>query len=385
MERDCQIDFRNLPVEYVTEMFYSLAYDVDHYSGNNSYNGGCPICREGRSFGKKKRCWWLPDKGFIHCFNCGQTWNPVNFIKEAGNLTAADIARQIRSGEYEIMDLDKRRPVQLELSEEVRKALSFGDESLPEDAIDLGSESQLNYYKDSSAVQKALKYLESRRLLTAVNRPKTYFISLKDYVHRNRLVFPFYDERGRIVFYQTRAIGANVDEYREDIRYLGKVGAEKSVFNIDRVEDSIEEIFVFEGPIDSCFLKNGVAVAGISKGGSNFTELQESQLSLLRTLHKIVWVLDNQWVDETARVKSEKLLQEGESVFLWPEEYREYKDFNEYCVKNGVDGFPMEVVRKNTYRWGEAAKLFLLNMDFKKKNGGKFAMTRKMIELVNTF
>lgn len=342
-----KIDLRHLPIEYVTKKFYDLAYQVDYYDINRAYNGGCPCCREGRSFGKKKRCWWLPDKGIIHCFNCGNTWSPLNFIKEAGGLSVSDIVKEINTGEFYIVNLDKEIPSREVLSDEMMQLLEFSNGNLPDDAIDLNNKNQIRFYKNNSVILKALEYIHTRRLDTAVNKPSGLFISLVDHTHKNRLVLPFYDDNGKVVFYQSRAIGANVDGYREDIRYLGKTAADKSIFNIDKISDDIDEIFVFEGPIDCCFVRNGVAIAGISKGDSDFTELQEEQLVLPLTLgHKIVWVLDNQWVDETARVKSENLLRKGETVFIWPEKLKKYKDFNDICVSNKIDEIPLSVLRK---------------------------------------
>lgn len=352
---DNQIDFRHLPTDYVTEMFYDLAYDVTYYSGNNTYNGGCPVCHEGSSFGKKKRCWWLPDKGIVHCFNCGETWNPFNFIKAASGMTASEVAKQLRSGEYGFLNLD-RNEIKDSVPQEVLDLMDTTNGSLPDDSIDLTNPAQLSFYKSNGAVQKALRYIASRRLSTAVNRPDRYFISLNDYTHRNRLVFPFNDVNGKVVFYQSRAIGANIDGYREDVRYLGKAGAEKTVFNIDKVSDDIEEVFVFEGPIDSCFVKNGVAIAGIGKGGKDFTQMQENQLSLFYLTHSIVWVLDNQWIDDTSRVKSRDLLKRGEKVFIWPKQLKSYKDFNELCVKNSLDEVPLDVVRSCVYSGEEGMK-----------------------------
>lgn len=379
---DVAVDLRNLPIDYVTEMFYELAYDVDHYNGNNSYNGGCPICHEGHSWGKKKRCWWLPEKGIVHCFNCGETWNPLNFIKQAGGFSTKDIVEQIRNGEFGFVNLD-RKVVELELSEEMKNLLSFKNGNLPENAIDLSNDNQMSFYSDNSAVLKALRYIKDRRLDTAVNKPKTFFISLDDHTHRNRLVFPFYDESGKVVFYQSRAIGANIDGYKEDIRYLGKVGAEKSVFNIDRIEPSLNEIFVFEGPIDSCFMRNGVAIAGISKGGKNFTDLQEEQLSLLSAFHDIVWMLDNQWVDETSLEKSKKLLAEGERVFIWPKKLKAYKDFNELCVRHGLDEVPLSFVRSCVFS-GEEGLMRLMETEVAKKPVEDVKAEEDMCEVINS-
>lgn len=362
-----KVDLRHLPNEYVTKKFYDLAYQVDYYDINNAYNGGCPCCREGRSFGKKKRCWWLPDKGIIHCFNCGNTWSPLNFIKEAGGLSVSDVVKEINNGEFYITNLDKELPTKEILSVEMMELLEFKNNNLPDEAIDLSNENQLRFYKNNSVILKALEYIHSRRLDTAINKPSTFYISLTDHTHKNRLVLPFFDANGKVVFYQTRAIGANVDGHREDIRYLGKTASDKSVFNLDKISSDIEEIYVFEGPIDCCFVRNGVAIAGITKGDSDFTELQEEQLSLyLNFGHKIVWVLDNQWIDETARVKSENLLKKGEYVFIWPERLKKYKDFNDICVQNNIDEIPLSVLRQYTMS-GDAGMLALMQRDIKKE------------------
>jgi hypothetical protein len=133
----------------------------------------------------------------------------------------------------------------------------------------------------------------------------------------------------------------------EKVRYLSKVGAEKSVFNLDKVSGEIDDIYVFEGPIDACFVKNGVAVAGVSAGNKqDLTDLQRSQLAAFSLTHRIVWVLDNQQVDETSREKTEKLLQQGECVFIWPTGNK-YKDFNEWCIAEKLNEISIDIIRDN--------------------------------------
>ena len=189
--------------------------------------------------------------------------------------------------------------------------------------------------------------MKSRRLDTAVNCPDKLYLSHKDYTHGDRIIFPFFDAYGKIPFFQSRAFGGTDNEIMENVRYLSKVGAEKSVFNLDKVRGDIGDIFVFEGPIDACFVRNGVAVAGVSKGDSkDLTNLQKQQLSAFTLTHRIVWCLDNQHKDETSREKTDKLLQQGECVFIWPEDV-DYKDFNEWCISEGKDEIPIEVIQKN--------------------------------------
>ena len=59
-----------------------------------------------------------------------------------------------------------------------------------------------------------------------------------------------------------------------------------------------------------------------------------------------MWLLDNQNVDETSREKTQKLLDQGECVFIWPEGV-DYKDFNEWCIKEGLDEISIDIIRDN--------------------------------------
>ena len=111
---------------------------------------------------------------------------------------------------------------------------------------------------------------------------------------------------------------------------------------------SLEYIFIFEGPIDSFFVKNGVAVGGISKGRSCFTKKQKQQI-IQKPFHKRIWVLDNQRCDKTAKEKTHSLLSQGEECFIWPEELSQYKDFNDLCTKIDRDEISSRFIIKNSY------------------------------------
>jgi hypothetical protein len=71
------------------------------------------------------------------------------------------------------------------------------------------------------------------------------------------------------------------------------------------------------------------------------------QLEELKFFKKI-WVLDNQWIDETARVKTLLLLEQGECVFIWPEKFKSFKDFNELCIYLKQDAIPHSFIKKNS-------------------------------------
>lgn len=337
----------SLPEDYIVRKFYEYGFYVTYHKGNNSYNCACPMCMEGNSFGKKKRCWYLPKLNIIHCFNCGRSFSPYNWISKVGDLSFKDIATEIENGEYNIVNIDKKKIEESYVPK--NNFVSYNLLGLPEDCIDLTDKIEMDYYKSNSIVMKAMRYIKGRRLNTAVNKPTKLYLSLKDYTHKNRIIFPFFDSKKFVPFFQSRAFGGNVDGFREEVRYLSKSGSEKSIFNYDKISDEIEDIYVFEGPIDACFCRNGVAVAGITEsGGVDLTSKQKSQLSFYELTHRVVWMLDSQYLDDTARSKTEKLLKMGECVFIWPEEQgRKYKDFNEWCIEEKIDEVPLEIIREN--------------------------------------
>lgn len=334
----------NLPTEYVIKKFYEYGFGVEHLKSNGTFHCSCPICMEGKSFGKKKRCWYIPSKNLIYCHNCGWSSRPTKWIMEAGNISYNDILDELKSGEYTIINLDKKKYNDIKFEE----LIPDNEEVLPTDSVDLCNKLQLEYYKNNSVIQKALLYIKNRRLDSAINRPKSFYVSLNDNIHKNRLIIPFYDSNNKVVFYQSRSFGASNDERFEKVKYLGKKNAQKSIFGLNNIDPSIKEIFIFEGPIDACFVKNGIAVAGINPSGNNFNELQTNQLQPYIDGHEFIWVLDSQWIDSAAREKTKELLSQGESVFMWPESVgKQFKDFNELCINLKKNEVPIEAIRNN--------------------------------------
>ena len=336
----------NLPESYVIKKFYQLGFGVKSENNGKVYYCSCPICHEGKSFGKKRRCYYLVDKDIIYCHNCGWSSRPIKSISQVEGLSYKEIYEEAET-EGEFIDLDnKHSSLGNLLTENILE--SNIDDDLPSDSINLSDKLQKEYYKNNPIVSKAIKYLAERRLELAINAPKSFYVSLSDKVHEGRLVVPFRDFNDNVIFYQSRAIGASLNEELESVKYLSKKDGIKSIFNIEKIDDSIEPIFIFEGPFDSCFTKNGIAVGGITPGKSKFNNLQNKQLSLFRLNHSFIWVLDNQWVDYTAKEKTLSLLEDGERVFIWPKELKNYKDFNDICVENNINEIPWKFIIENT-------------------------------------
>ena len=72
-----------------------------------------------------------------------------------------------------------------------------------------------------------------------------------------------------------------------------------------------------------------------------------------------IWVLDSQWQDETSMSKTQCLIDVGEKVFIWPEEYgKRFKDFNDMAIGLDINEIPHAFVEKHTHE-GIAAEMEL--------------------------
>ena len=316
-----------LPESYVINKLYAYAYNPSYRKHDGTYNAGCPVCKEGKSLGKKKRLFYYPESNTFYCFNCSKSWTAYQWVRNVCNLTKEELDYEIATNEYS-NDIEKKFTV-----------LNFKKKELPDlpyDSINLFDKVQQSFYSKNQDFLKALQYIRDRRLETAVNRSPNLFISLTDVIHKNRICIPFYDRKNKVIFYQTRAID------KTEPRYLGKQGYDKTLFGIDRVSNDIPYIFIFEGPIDAMFVKNGVSAAGIK-----MSEHQENQLSEF-PFHKKIWVLDNPKFDETADQKTREMVMKGEKVFKWPLGMS-YKDFNEKCVFEDLDEIDYQIIIDNLY------------------------------------
>ena len=335
-----------IPEQYTIPVLYENIYKISYNRYNKSYNGCCPICREGGSWGRKKRFYYIPNKDLAYCHNCGYSKKTLGFLVDITNKPMHVIINEVKN-------LDVDIAVTREEKQEVKKVV---DKSLPEDCINLSDPSQVEYYKDNAAVKIALNLIRDRKLDRGINKPKTFYISLKDKVHKNRLILPFYDENGDIIFYQSR--GLTKKDLYERPKYLSKVGAERSLYGMQNINPDLDNVFIFEGPIDSYFVENGLATCGITENSSKmFTALQKQQINKLNLYEKI-YVLDNQYCDKAALNKSIVLADSGEKVFIWPKALKRFKDFNDVCVAGNKDKIKPEFILKNTHS-GLKAKLLL--------------------------
>ena len=318
----------------VIQTFFRCCKRPTFKKNTSTYAGECPYCHEGKSSGKKRRFFYIPEDEYLYCHNCSTSKSSIDFVKDMTGMSLPEILAESEVQSDTLTDIIKK-------TDGYKK---FNPNPLPYDSINLFDEQQISFYRENKVIKDALAFIKKRRLDTAVSRPRALWLSLSDRVHKNRVVFPFYttEKNAKIMFYQSRAL------YKEDeeiAKYLSKSNSDKYIFNLDRVSPDIEHIFLQEGPIDAMFLKNSVALAGIHP-----TEDQKDLLRIYFPMHNLIYVMDNQWLDKASYDMSKKLLDKGESVFIWPKELIDFKDINEICVEKQIDELPYQFIVKNTFK-----------------------------------
>jgi len=150
-----------------------------------------------------------------------------------------------------------------------------------------------------------------------------------------RLLIPFRDEKGEVFAYQGRAFGNEIPKY---ITIKLDSDADK-IFGLDKV-DKNKKIYVVEGPIDSLFLDNCIAVAG-----ADFNNVQGDTTV----------IYDNEPRNKEIVKQIEKTINQGRSIVLWPDSMKE-KDINDMILSGYTKSEIQKIIEDNTFE-GVAAKL----------------------------
>ena len=155
-----------------------------------------------------------------------------------------------------------------------------------------------------------------------------------------RLVLPFYDHRLELSGVTCRALRA------ESLRYLTIKIKEQAplIFGMDRV-DMKKPILVVEGPIDSLFLDNCIAVAGTAFGKVHELGLPD-----------VTIIFDNQPRNAELVKLMSVAIDASAKVVIWPQKYENLKDIND-MVMAGLD--VKKITRQNTFQGLEAKLKFI--------------------------
>lgn len=182
------------------------------------------------------------------------------------------------------------------------------------------------YYDDIWYTARFVNYINS-------HVPGKFSEEVETKFEHGRIIFPLRDRDGTCFGLSARSING------EEPKYLTIKFAEDrpKIFGLDRVDFS-KHLYVLEGPIDSFFLPNAVALAG--------TDGDISSLNLLKTQY--TKVLDNQPRNREVIGKYSKYIAAGERICIWPSNIQ-FKDINEMVVNGYEPRAIKEIIDTNSF------------------------------------
>jgi len=306
---------------------------------NNLYNCRCIICGDSSTKKNKARGYFYAVKNdlFYKCHNCNASMHFGSFLKQFNGLQYSQYTLEryneglpSNKPHQKIEDKFKMEEPVFEKKEErlLDKLLDRLD-TLPEE-------------------NEAVKFCVKRKIPLEKFHNLYFIKNIKDIVQLNekykenikteepRLVLPFYNTNDELIAVTCRALR------NESLRYVTvKIKEDELLaFGLDKL-DKDKTIFVVEGPIDSLFLPNCIAVAGTA-----FTKLDTLDLPK----DKVVAILDNQPRNKDVCKILNKMIDSQYKVVIWPQSL-EQKDINEMVLagKN-----PADIIKKHTFQGLEA-------------------------------
>ena len=287
------------------------------------YNFRCPICGDSTRNKNKARGYLYPVKNNTNfkCHNCGASLSFNNFLKELDPTLHKQYTlekfRDGHTGKGFVVEAPK-----LEFSKPVFKK-----------KLDLPKASEIPVAKE---------YLEKRKL----NPEKFYFANkFKEWTNSQkqtfdtigrdecRIIIPMYGKDNNLIGFQGRSLVPN------SVKYITVMLDEEApkIYGLNTIDQNLP-VYVVEGPFDSTFVNNSVALCG-SDGDVRCLEGSS-----------VVFVYDNEPRNREIVNRIGKCISRGESVVIWPNGIIE-KDIND-MVLSGLN--VMDVIKSNTHTGLEA-------------------------------
>jgi len=293
---------------------------------SNLYNFRCPICGDSQKHKNKARGYLYDVKNNTNfkCHNCGASMSLNNFLKQ--------------------VDPVLHKSYSLEKFKEGHTGRNFVVDE-PVFKFEAPKFKQKMDLPKAIENPKACGYLMARQLDPSkfyyaknfkkfVNKLKPTFED--DTYDEERIIIPLYYEKNLIGF-QGRSLGPSKVKY---ITVMLDDDAPK-IYGLDNVRRDAP-VFVTEGPFDSTFIPNAIAMCGADADVSRWG------------IDNPVWIYDNEPRNREITNRISKTIDAGHSVVIWPSDIDD-KDIND-MVMSGKD--VQSVIESNIYSGLEAKLKF---------------------------
>jgi len=317
---------KQLLIELEVKNILATQFTDVYYSGT-SYNFRCHICGDSKKSMSKKRghIYTSQIPWVYHCYNgdCNAHMTVETWLKSYFPFEYQRVMKEVTK----LKMSDKHSENVKSLKEKINKIKIKKLEKKNDEKNDV------SFFKSIKGYPKLIEYCKERLIPESVYM-KWYYV--EDGFYKNRLIIPFYDNNGKIYYYQGRDLRKH-----SNCKYLSRAGDDlNSIYNFYNI-DKDKPVVVLEGPIDSIFIENSIGLTGLK---------DKSEL-LANITHKY-FLFDN---DKSGQEKSRMLLiKRGEYVFNWKLFLKDYpcrkkiKDVNDFIIYNnaGIRKLTFEMLKK---------------------------------------
>jgi hypothetical protein len=314
----------------------------------------CPYCGDSDWNKKKARGYLIEKSGkmFFYCHNCGASHIFGRFLKDIDTrlhdeyrLECLKEAGTTKTFSTERLQTQREPSFKSDMSKFAKnrtQKLFEGTNCVK--VSSLAADHFCKKYVDGRKIEPNKQYLlyYTPGFVKLVNQLMPGKMTAVEKDHP-RLIIPFLDRDGRLFGFQGRSFSNSGN------RYLTIMLDENmpKVFGLDRVNEK-NDVFVVEGPIDSLFLPNGIAMAGSD------VHIRD----VLNDPSKAVFVFDNEPRSKVIVSKMEKKIDEGYRVVIMPNSV-EQKDINDMITKGGYELEELSVMIHRNIFSGLRAKMRL--------------------------
>jgi len=284
------------------------------YETSDAYNFRCNICGDSKSDKYAKKAYILKNRHpwvyYCHRGDCGVSTTVVKWMKE------------YFPEHYKRLMMDVMRqncPTQTDsYNFKIKSSATERDERVDTDG-----------FVRLTTRQDCVDYCEKRKIPRRIYR-KWYYCTSG--IYNGRIIITFRKPNGKIYYYQARTFNN-----KNGVKYLSRFGDHVSVYNYYVVDEN-KPVPVLEGPIDSIFVENSIAVTGLKVKGDHLDKFKF-----------LYFLLDN---DKSGIEKSKKLLEQHKYVFNWTKFLKNYrtdsniKDVNDFILHNtdGIEKLTWEII-----------------------------------------
>ena len=307
--------------------------------GNDLWNFRCHICGDSQKNKFKARGYLFAQNGeyFYRCHNCSASLNFKQFLGSVDQNLAEEFTKE-KFAEKSGLLVAPKKVVEKDIGKFIQpRFIKYTALNTLKKVSQLDPAHPVKRYVMSRQIPSTMhfKLFYAPKFKTFVNTliPDKFDTEKDGFVDEPRLIIPFVDQSQQLIGFQGRNFS------KDGIRYITIMldNTKPKVFGLESV-DFNQKFYVFEGPIDSMFIKNSIAMAG-------------SSLDRLLDKHKsnAVIVFDNEPRNKEIVGTVEKYIQSGYNVAIWPDHIQQ-KDVND-MVLEGMKPVDIKLtIDNNTFR-----------------------------------